>query len=107
MSSIKFSIPEELAEMISTFEYIGAGTLIKIQLTSRFKNKVIFQSFKVDAIEKSFKELERKVKVVIHNLTNSQYIAMESSIYGDLDKIVKLQMRLLVNPQKLLKRLCN
>lgn len=35
--------------------------------------------------------MEKKIKEVIPKLTNSQYIAIESSIYEDLDKIVKLQ----------------
>ena len=91
MSSIRFPIPEELAEIISIFEYIATSRLIKIQLTSRFKNKVIFQAFKVDAIQKSFKELERKVKAAIPNLSPSQYIAIESAILEDLNKIVEMQ----------------
>ncbi|MDF0681734.1 MAG: hypothetical protein P0116_12300 [Candidatus Nitrosocosmicus sp.] len=91
MSSIRFPTSEELSEIISTFEYIDTSRLIKIQLTSRFKDKVIFQAFKVDAIEKSFKELERKVKAAIPNLSTAQYIAIESVIYEDLNNIEEMQ----------------
>jgi hypothetical protein len=100
MSSIPLSISEELVEVISTFEYLDANQLIKIQLTNRFKNKVIFQPFKINAIEKSLKELERKVKAAILSLTNSQYVAIESAIYGHLDEIVKLQNESEIQPAK-------
>jgi hypothetical protein len=91
MNSVPISIQEELTETISTFEYLDVNQLIKIEFTEQYQNKLIFQSFKVTAIEKSLKELERKIKGAIPHLTNSQYIAIESAIYEDLDKIVKLQ----------------
>jgi hypothetical protein len=91
MSSIPIPIPEELVKTISIFEYLDANQLIKIQFTEQYQNKLIFQSFKVTAIEKSLKELERKIKGAIPQLHNSQYIAIESAIYGELNKIVKLQ----------------
>jgi hypothetical protein len=91
MSSIPIPIPDEMAETISKFEYLDSNRLIKIQFTVRYQNKAVYQSFKVSVLEKSFKELEKKAKAAIPSLTNSQYIAMESAIYEELDKIKKLQ----------------
>ncbi|HYF99580.1 MAG TPA: hypothetical protein VD815_05775 [Candidatus Saccharimonadales bacterium] len=91
MNSIPITIPKELFESISVFEYVNANQLVKIQFTEKYQNKLIFQPFKVTAIEKSLKELERKIKGAIPHLLNSQYIEIESALYEDLDKIVKLQ----------------
>ncbi len=91
MSPIPISIPEELVETLSIFEYLDENQLIKIQFTKQYQNKVIFQPFKVNALEKSFRELERKLKAAIPKLTSSQYIAIEGAIYGELNKIVEKQ----------------
>lgn len=91
MNSVPITIPEDLVKSISIFEYLDPSQLIKIQSTEQYKNKLIFQPFKVTAIGKSLKELERKIKETIPQITNSQYIAIESAIYEELDKIVKLQ----------------
>lgn len=91
MSSVSISIPQALVGTISICEYLDANKLIKIQFTEQYQNKLIFQSFKVDALEKSLKELERKVKAGVPNITSSKYIEIESALYDDLDKIVKLQ----------------
>jgi hypothetical protein len=91
MNSVPITIPKELLETISIFEYVNANQLIKIKFTEKYQNKIFFQSFKVTAIEKSLKELERKIKGAIPHLLNSQYIEIESALYENLDKIVKLQ----------------
>ncbi|HET6590452.1 MAG TPA: hypothetical protein VFG45_09830 [Candidatus Nitrosocosmicus sp.] len=91
MNSVLFSIPEELTEILNTYEYIDDNQVIKIQFTNKFGRKVVFQPFKVKAFEKSLKDLVRKVKGAVPELTDSEYVSIENVIYENLNVMKELQ----------------
>jgi hypothetical protein len=87
LSSIPFSIPDELNGILNTFEYIKDDRLIKLQFSEVFKNKLIFSPFNVRELVKSLSGLERKVKSIVTGITKQQYNLIETCIYQELDKL--------------------
>ena len=87
MSSIPFSIPDELTGILNTFEYIKDDKLIKLQFSEIFKNKLIFSPFNIREYVKSLANLERKVKSIVTGITKQQYNLIETCIYQELDKL--------------------
>lgn len=87
MSSIPFSIPDELNGILNTFEYITDDKLFKLQFSKTYSSKLIFSPFNIRELVKSLSGLERKVKSIVTGITKQQYNLIETCIYQELDKL--------------------